>query len=571
MKEKGTEKGKQSKVRQWLSVKRNRWTALGAVLCVCAAVFFLLGMALGLFGTKGEITLDTVKEGSPEAVQKEDSRKEVLTVYADDITGAFNPAFAQSYGDRTVSQIVFEPLMKRDADGTLVPNLIKKLTVSEDGLTYTIKLKKKILFSDGSEMKAADVRASIAAMAVGGGSKAAGVYERIEGMKEFLSNPVQMPSGLTVEDDQTVQIRFTEASPDNLLVMETQVQKGDFAEVLEDGRLLSALQERSQGGIGTGAYEITENLSGSLASLKAGSHYREKIQDIKRIEFVSLNYYDIPEAVQRGELDAALYSGASQLFDTFYNWDGFTVYSKPSDLVYAMFYNQDNPLLQNQTLRQAIACAFDKESAVKQLSRYLMVNGGIPLDTSAWKAEPEYAYDPVRAEELLETARGELPGLTENTVFKLPVLKDNEVHEILAEALKKDLAAIGLTVLPEELSQQEYMQTLYLKMDFDLYLAGVTMDEYSSAYKNFLQDQNGLPIGVADSRLNRAYEELARSVSQAEIKEKTTELNRVIGQVQPALIIGRGRSFLSVSADLSGFEATPYPSLMDHIYSVRVK
>lgn len=60
--------------------------------------------------------------------------------------------------DNLVLSNVYDCLLTLEADGSLTPGLAESYTVSEDGRTYTFKLRKGVKFHDGSEMKSADVK-----------------------------------------------------------------------------------------------------------------------------------------------------------------------------------------------------------------------------------------------------------------------------------------------------------------------------------------------------------------------------------------------------------------------------
>lgn len=62
----------------------------------------------------------------------------------------------------TIMQHVYEPLYTFDANWAIAPMLAEGLpTVSKDGLTYTIPLRKGVKFHNGREMTADDVVASL--------------------------------------------------------------------------------------------------------------------------------------------------------------------------------------------------------------------------------------------------------------------------------------------------------------------------------------------------------------------------------------------------------------------------
>lgn len=69
---------------------------------------------------------------------------------------ALDPAFGGSADSACMIVNSFAGLYTYDADGNVQPDLASGYTVSEDGLTYTIDLLPELVWSDGSELNAAD-------------------------------------------------------------------------------------------------------------------------------------------------------------------------------------------------------------------------------------------------------------------------------------------------------------------------------------------------------------------------------------------------------------------------------
>lgn len=72
-----------------------------------------------------------------------------------------NPLFATTESDKDLVELVYAGLMRRDADGNLVPVLAEKYERSTDGREYTFYLRKKLKWADGSPITADDVAFTI--------------------------------------------------------------------------------------------------------------------------------------------------------------------------------------------------------------------------------------------------------------------------------------------------------------------------------------------------------------------------------------------------------------------------
>ncbi len=72
-----------------------------------------------------------------------------------------NPALAITRADQDVVALLYSGLLKIDNTGTLQPDLAESITVSEDGTSYTVKLKRNRVFHDGTPITARDVEYTI--------------------------------------------------------------------------------------------------------------------------------------------------------------------------------------------------------------------------------------------------------------------------------------------------------------------------------------------------------------------------------------------------------------------------
>jgi peptide/nickel transport system substrate-binding protein len=63
--------------------------------------------------------------------------------------------------DSVVYTNVFEGLTRFMGDGSIVPGLAESWEISEDGKTYTFKLREDVTFHDGAPMSAEDVKFSL--------------------------------------------------------------------------------------------------------------------------------------------------------------------------------------------------------------------------------------------------------------------------------------------------------------------------------------------------------------------------------------------------------------------------
>lgn len=74
---------------------------------------------------------------------------------------AINPVLAVSQTDKDITALVFSGLTREGNSGTIVNDLAKEYTLSNDGLTYTFTLKDDVTFHDNTPVTAQDVAYTI--------------------------------------------------------------------------------------------------------------------------------------------------------------------------------------------------------------------------------------------------------------------------------------------------------------------------------------------------------------------------------------------------------------------------
>src|SRR6185312_16232003 len=94
---------------------------------------------------------------------------------------------------------VYEALFQLTDAGSMVPQLVDSYTTSDDGLTYTFKLKPNVTFHSGDKLTSADVKSSI---------------ERVtaENSKSSRKSSLKTIASVEIPDDQTVVIKLSARS-----------------------------------------------------------------------------------------------------------------------------------------------------------------------------------------------------------------------------------------------------------------------------------------------------------------------------------------------------------------------
>ena len=146
---------------------------------------------------------------------------------------------------------VFEGLTRFMGDGSVVPGLAESWEISEDGLTYTFKLREGVTFHDGSAMDAEDVKFTLDRINAEDSANA----------QKALYSAI---SEVNVIDPQTVEVKLSEPNGNMLF----NLAWGDAVIVAPE-----SIETIKQTPIGTGAFKFENWNQGDKITLTRNDDY----------------------------------------------------------------------------------------------------------------------------------------------------------------------------------------------------------------------------------------------------------------------------------------------------------
>ncbi len=349
-----------------------------------------------------------------------------LVIALEGAVGSLDP---QNYSDTnsiTAAGGIYESLVTFDADRNIVPLLADSWTISEDGLTYTFKLKEGIKFQDGTDFDADAVVANFDRLL----NKDNGL--RMTG--RWYNGDVARVS-VSAVDTYTVDMVLTEGW-------------SSFLNVLTLFMFMSPSAIETYGAdimyhpCGTGPYVLKEWVENDKVVLVPNKDYWGTVPSVD-----SLTILSVPEAgtrtagLQTGEYDVVYPMTADQI-NAVSGDTSITITSTPSNIMRYVTLNADVEALSDVRVRQAINYAVDKDAYVAVMyNGYATIADSVfPSTISYYKSHDVYKFDLEKAKALMEEA-GYADG------FDLTIWCDNTTQEIKgATFIKQQLAQIGINV-----------------------------------------------------------------------------------------------------------------------------
>jgi len=263
-----------------------------------------------------------------------------------------DPAVTVSQVALDIASNIFETLYTLDENYEPVPMLAESVDISDDGKTYTFKLREGVKFHNGEEMTSEDVAASMNYWAITS-SRA----------KSLLTN-----AEFTAEDPTTVVLKLEKATSDVLIILATKAQ---FPAIMPAELIETAGAEGVDEYIGTGPFKFEEWKQDQYVHLVKNDDYQALETEAsglsgKKEVFVEDAYFHFVTdhstriaGIQTGQYDIAD-SIPLENYEQLNRSDYVEVHDYDSGALTA-FYNTNEGLLADEEIRKAITTGLNME------------------------------------------------------------------------------------------------------------------------------------------------------------------------------------------------------------------
>jgi peptide/nickel transport system substrate-binding protein len=325
-----------------------------------------------------------------------------------------------------IDELLFDGLVARDANFHFAPALAERWE-QPNPLTLIFHLRAGVRFHDGRPLTARDVLWTINSMRSGAVISAkAAAYASIDS--------VEAP------DDRTVVFHLKHG--DNFLL--TNLSTGGIGIVPEgSGR------DFWQHPVGTGPFRFVSQQIDQDVVLERNPLSWTAPPLIERVRFAV-----VPDAIteslelEKGSADLAINSLPMDSLPALAARPDLRVKATSGTQIQYLAFNLRDPLLKDVRVRQAIACAINRNLIVQtlMLGHAQLAQSLLPKTHWAWTGDvARYDYDPARAARLLDEAG--LPPGADGVRFHLTMkTSTDEQTRLLAAVMQQELARVGIAL-----------------------------------------------------------------------------------------------------------------------------
>ncbi|GAB2958124.1 ABC transporter substrate-binding protein [Nonomuraea fastidiosa] len=421
-----------------------------------------------------------------------------------------------------VSRPIFDSLLWQDAEGNIKPWLAESWKISDDGLTYTFRLRQGVTFHDGSAWNAEALKLNLEHM-------------RDPATKSPLAASYIAPyKDAKVLDEHTLEVRL--GSPYSALL---NVLAQSYLAMISPKQLKEAPESTCEHPIGSGPFVLDTWTKGQSITYKKNPAYawgptgREGPAYLDRLEIRFLaedaTRYN---ALLSGEVDVIDNTPPANVEDVKANPDlTFITIDRPGH-PFSVWLNTGRAPFDDRRVRQALTLAVDRKAIIDSVSfgQWNVATNFVTAATPDHAEGGRIDYDPARANALLDeagwTARDKDGIRLKNGRRLSAVAIDTGVNPQNTQILVQTQAAAakaGIEITIENVTSQE-SQDRTGKGDFDVSVgiwttntADVLWIQYSS--KNITTPQRR---GQNITRLSD--DELDELLEQARAAKDPTEL-----------------------------------------------
>lgn len=445
-----------------------------------------------------------------------------------------------------VTRNIFETLVASNAEYESTPMLAESVDVSDDGLTYTFKIRQGVKFHNGEEMKADDVEASM------------------NRWLELSARAKMLLAGaeFTAVDDYTVELKLASVASDTLDIMAGQ---GQFPAIMPKEVIEDAGEDGVKETIGTGPFMFDEWKQDQYVKLAKFDDYAMRNEEPsgfvgkKEALVENVYYYIVTDSATRL---AGLQTGEYHLADSM-PYDNYEMI-KSAEGVEAhvfldgslnMFYNKKAGIMSDPKMRQMVNAVIESESVMRASfadeELYIMDNNFMNPEQVNWATDAgEESFnqsDPEKAKQIAEEV-----GYDDEEI-RLLATRDYDHHYNASIVVKEQLEQAGFNVKLEIYDWPTLIQKREEEDGWDIFFTGTGYVTTPSQLLVLSSSYAGWP---EDDKLDALLAEIRGALEHEDAKEKWDELQEYLwNDYLSSTLFGHYTRIVGASEKLEGFVA----------------
>jgi peptide/nickel transport system substrate-binding protein len=440
-----------------------------------------------------------------------------------------------------IDELMFDDLLTRDDHFNVLPGLAERWEIP-DPLTYIFHLHPGVKFHDGRPLTSRDVKWTFDSLLQGKvRSTKAAAYRYVD--------RIEAP------DDSTVVFHLKEP----------------FAALLWNlsGAAVGIVPfdsgaEMTRHPIGSGPFRFVSAEQDKEVVLDRNDDYWGKKARLKRLRFAV-----VPDTTTRalelrkGSADVAISALTSDMVLTLERDSRLQVLHTPGTVLAYMGFNARDPILKDARVRQAVACAIDRQPLIHYLLRDFArpARSILPPESWAYNGDvPDYPHDPRRSRELLDQAG--YPAVNGVRFHLTMKTSTEESTRLLAAVLQQQLRDVGIVLDIRTFEFATFFSDI-THGEFELYsLRWVGGNEDPDIFEYAFHSSKFTPHGAnrtfyANPRVDALIDQARREPDQKIRQQLYAELQRILANDLPYVNLWYYDNVLVASKRVHNLQVSP--------------
>lgn len=439
------------------------------------------------------------------------------------------------------------------------PDLAERWEFSEDGLKLTFYLRQGLTWHDGEPFTAADVEFTFLMQSMPGlgpdnmGNKFVSFFV---GQKELIEAGTTM-SGMHVLDDYTISFDLlAPVNPETLYerlngsciapkhLLSHYLDRDKAKDILADPWATTAAH------VGLGPFRVVEYVPDQYVVYEPFENYWRGRPVLDKLIYRSFaDSLTVSAALENDEIDVGWIPESE--YERMQEIESLYFHLAKTQAFHGSPFNTRQAALSDKRVRQALLMAVDREALVETIWKNATTVVHSPIDVPRFGDSPnliKYPYDPERAKQLLTEAGWDPERKLRWTMGELPA------DDTLFAAINDYWAAVGVQTEYQIIGQDD-SKMMAPEWDFDLYRSAYPLASPATVagHLDTRVCTHSCP-GIVNPRMEKLFDEYIQVKTEDEYKQIVFELQDIISDEVPYLMLARIANIWGINKRVTGIE-----------------
>jgi peptide/nickel transport system substrate-binding protein len=478
--------------------------------------------------------------------KKTPGARQTLTIGIESNPISLDPRMAVDAVSSQIIQVVFNGLVKKDQNSRLVPDLAVSWEMPDER-TYVFRLRENVLFHNGKEFSAKDVKYT---------------YDSIRdpALKSPKRESLEKIESIEIIDPHTVKFHLSEPFAPFMVNMTIGIVPHEA--VMEMGDEYSATHP-----LGTGPFKFNSWVQDQQVKLKSHTKHFSGPTRLKWLVF-KVTPEDTVRVLEleKGSVQLIQNLVPPDLLPRLEKKETLKIIKKPGSTYAYMGFNLEDAILKKPAVRRAIAHAIDRDSIIEHILGSLArpARGMLSPDNWAYEKDVEtYPYNPERSKQLLDQAGfpdpdKDGPAPRFSLVYKT---SQNEQSRRVAEVIQQQLAGVGIGI---DIKSYEW-GTFFADIrsgNFQIYTlkwVGVTDPDifYYTFHSSSIPPDGANRGRYKRAQVDRLLEAGRKTLDTKKRKDIYSAVQKFLARDLPYVNLWHQENVVAMKKNLKGFELYP--------------